>query len=77
MSIQCISAFENLPTLHLPFPFPHDRITFDLVVRCAKMMSWELELLWDVVKYVAISQLQGSLAEGPKMLRAAVVFLGS
>ena len=55
--------------LQLLFPFPHDRIDCDLV-------SWELELLWDAVKGVAIGQLQGSLADGPRVLRGAVVFLG-
>jgi len=63
MLTQCISAFKNISTIQLVYSPLRGRD--DL----------KLDLVWNELKDGTISQLEGSLTDGPKRLKI-VLFLG-
>ena len=64
---QYISAFKNLSTIHLVYrlskaPDHPDR------------RSGPSEVVWNALKGVAIRQLEGSCADGPKTLKTVILW---
>lgn len=77
MSKRCVSAFQNLLTIQLLYYLSHN----ETVVRVhngsyRNWMAQGLDLSWKNVKDMAVRQLEGSCADGPKRLKAVVVFPG-
>ena len=66
---QCISAFKNLSKIVLMYDLGRGYPS-----SYTGWMSGQSELLWNEVKDLATSQLEGSLVDGPKRLKTVMMW---
>jgi len=64
---QCISTFKNLSTIILIHRLGRDFY--------GGYPRWKSGIVWNGFKELAISQLEGSLTDGPKKLKTIEVFV--
>jgi len=68
MLLQYISAFKNLSAIQLVYNLSRGGVP--------GQRSGPPELVWNDLKAAAISQLEGSCADGPKRLKTVVMWAG-